>query len=183
MKIRLASPLQKDSIVDGLGIRTVIWTQGCAHGCPGCHNPGTHDFDGGALFELEEIKKTIDTLENQDGITFSGGDPVYQIEPVIDLAEYARKRNLTVWLYSGFEYEEILKMPLGKKLLKSIDVLVDGKFILEKRTLEAPFRGSSNQRIIDTQKSLKENKVILLEELMRKRTINKLYEKDEDVYI
>ena len=166
MKIRLASPLQSDSVVDGTGIRTVIWTQGCAHKCPYCHNPMTHDFNGGVDYDIEDIKKEIDNLEGQDGITFSGGDPLYQIEPVIELSKYIHSKKMNIWCYSGFTYEEILKMSKGKELLSNIDVLVDGLFEIKKRSLDLPFRGSSNQRVIDVQKSLKQNKVVLLKEEM-----------------
>ncbi len=183
MKIRLASPLQSDSVVDGTGIRTVIWTQGCSHACPGCHNPGTHDFSGGREFDLEEIEADIDALVGQTGITFSGGDPLYQIEPVIELAKYIKKKRLNIWVYTGFTYEEVLKMKKGPELLAQIDVLVDGKFELSKRSLDAPFRGSTNQRIIDVPASLKNGKVVLKEDLMKKKDLSPLYRKAEDIYV
>ena len=87
MKIRLAAELQPDSIVDGEGIRTVIWTQGCPHGCKGCHNPSTHDFDGGALVDVEEIIEELKQLKGQDGITLSGGDPVCQSGACIEICK------------------------------------------------------------------------------------------------
>lgn len=183
MTIRLAADLQHDSVVDGLGVRTVIWTQGCAHNCPFCHNPLTHDFDGGIIVDIDEIKAEIDTLKGQDGITLSGGDPVYQIEPCIEISKYAHSKNLNVWCYSGFTYEEILKMKKGKELLENIDVLVDGLFEIDKRSLDLPFRGSSNQRIIDTKKSLEEDKVVTISYLMKKKDISPLYKKDKDIYI
>ena len=167
MTIRLATNLQRDSVVDGLGVRTVIWTQGCAHNCPFCHNPLTHDFDGGIEVDLEDIKKEIDNLSGQDGITLSGGDPLYQIDASIEISKYAHEKNLNVWCYSGFTYEEIMK--LAKKnskyieALEQIDVLVDGPFIEKLKSFDVKFRGSSNQRIIDIPKSLKENKIILIE--------------------
>ena len=86
MQIRLASDLQTDSVVDGTGIRTVIWTQGCAHHCPGCHNPETWSFDDGELVDVEDVIERINELEGQDGITFSGGDPFYQPEACTILA-------------------------------------------------------------------------------------------------
>lgn len=183
MKIRLASDLQTDSIVDGIGVRTVIWTQGCAHACPGCHNPGTHEFHGGVEVDVEEVKSALDEIEGQDGVTFSGGDPLYQIEPVIELSKYIKSKKLNIWVYSGFTYEEIISMPKGKELLKTIDCLVDSKFELEKRSLDLLFRGSENQRIIDTQESLKKGKVVLFEELMQKKDIKPLYKKDEEIFI
>ena len=168
MKIRLAIPyLQPDSIVDGEGIRTVIWTQGCAHKCPGCHNPQTHSFEDGYLLDIEEVKEMIDDLEGQDGITFSGGDPLYQVEACLELAKYIKTKKLNIWCYTGFTYETLLHMAEKKKeildFLKTIDVLIDGPFILEKKSLDCPFRGSTNQRIIDTKKSIKEKKLCFVE--------------------
>ena len=93
MQIRLAAELQKDGIVDGEGLRAVLWTQGCSHNCPGCHNPSTHDFNGGALVDLEEVYLWIDELEGHDGITLSGGDPMYQPEQCLYIAKYAKKKG------------------------------------------------------------------------------------------
>lgn len=167
MKIRLAAYLQPDSIVDGEGIRTVIWTQGCPHNCLGCHNPETHDINGGALIDLEEVYEIIDSLEGQDGITFSGGDPFMQPKECSEIAKYARSKGLNIWSYSGFTFENLLslseKKPEFMDFLKEIDVLVDGKFELSKKSYNCIFRGSSNQRIIDVKKSLKAKKVILVE--------------------
>ena len=168
MKIRLAVDyLQEDSIVDGEGIRTVIWTQGCRHKCPGCHNPGTHSFDGGYLLDVEEVKTMIDNLEGQDGITFSGGDPFYQPEECAVLAKYAKKKGLNIWCYTGFTYESLMKLSENNSsilnFLREIDVLIDGPFLLEKKSLDAIFRGSTNQRIIDVKKSLNDKHVVLVE--------------------
>ena len=100
MKIRLATPeIQKDSIVDGEGIRSVIWTQGCPHNCEGCHNPSTHSFDGGVLVSLDDIKKQIDELDAQEGITFSGGDPMMQPEACLEIAKYCKSKGYNIWLY------------------------------------------------------------------------------------
>lgn len=185
MTIRLAAPLQKDSVVDGEGIRTVIWTQGCAHACPFCHNPLTHDFNGGFEMDLDTLKKEIDSLEGQTGITFSGGDPLYQIKPVLELSKYINKtrKDLNIWCYSGFTYEEILKMPQGRELLSNIDILVDGLFEIDKRSLDLPFRGSSNQRIIYAKESIRKNKIVLNEELMKPKDISPLYKKDDSIFI
>lgn len=175
MEIRLASELQIDSVVDGLGIRTVLWTQGCSHNCLGCHNPCTHDFNGGFLRDIESVKEDIACLEFQDGITFSGGDPFFQAEQCAILAEYTKSLGMDVWCYTGFTFEKLLEMSKSNlciiNFLENIDVLVDGKFELEKRDLSLEFRGSSNQRIIDVKKSLKENKVIELE-LNKEEDIN-----------
>ena len=168
MTIRLAAPLQSDSVVDGFGIRTVIWTQGCSHNCPFCQNPQTHDFLGGANFTIEDIKEEIKNLKNQDGITFSGGDPLFQIDAILELSKYAKSIGLNVWCYTGFTYEEILEM--NKKnskymeFLENIDVLVDGKFINDLKDLNLLFRGSSNQRLINIKETLKLNKIVLIPE-------------------
>ena len=166
--IRLAADLQSDSIVDGPGLRTVIWTQGCAHNCPGCQNPQTWDFNGGAEVPLEMVYDAIDELEYQTGITFSGGDPMYQPYPCAKLAKYCKEKGYNIWVYTGFTYDEIIKMskkePIYLEFLKYIDVLVDGKFILEQKDLNQLFRGSKNQRLIDIPKSLKSNKVVLFDE-------------------
>ena len=167
MKIRLAADLQTDSIVDGDGIRTVIWTQGCPHNCPGCHNPSTHDFKSGDLIDIEDVLKRIDNLVFQDGITFSGGDPMCQAEACSIIAKYARGQGLNVWCYTGYTFEELLIMCKSNKhimnFLNCIDVLVDGKFMMEYRSLDCKFRGSTNQRLIDVKKSLANSKVYLLE--------------------
>ncbi len=168
MKIRLASPvLMPDSIVDGEGIRTVLWTQGCLHKCPGCQNPQTHSFTDGFILDIEEVKKQIDDLDGQDGITFSGGDPFYQVDECIEIAKYIKSKKMSIWCYTGFTYEVLLKLSLDNpkilEFLKLIDVLVDGPFILEKKSLDCAFRGSTNQRIINTKESLKCKKVVLVE--------------------
>ena len=175
MEIRLAADLQKDSIVDGEGIRTVIWTQGCPHNCLGCHNPITHDFNGGALVDIEYIKEEIDKLDGQDGITFSGGDPFVQPLACSILAKYAKEKGLNIWCYTGYTFEHLLELSKVKsdikKFLDQIDVLVDGKFELSKKSYSAIFRGSSNQRIIDVKKSLKTNKTVLIEKYIIKEEI------------
>lgn len=180
MKIRLATPiLLEDSIVDGEGIRTVIWTQGCAHMCPGCHNPQTHSFDDGFELDIEEVKQQIDELEGQDGITFSGGDPFYQVDACLELAKYIKSKKMTVWCYTGFTYEVLLSLsknnPKIIEFLKIIDVLIDGPFLLEQKSLDCTFRGSKNQRIIDTKESLKNKKVCLVEKYYKnnKKTNNR----------
>ena len=168
MEIRLASPvLQTDSIVDGEGIRAVLWTQGCSHNCPGCQNPQTHSFKDGILVDIEEIKEQIDELEGQDGVTFSGGDPLYQVEACLEIAKYIKSKKMNVWCYTGFTFEGLLTLsksnPKIIELLKTIDVLVDGPFVLEKKSYDCIFRGSTNQRIIDSKESIKKGKVCLVE--------------------
>lgn len=184
MTIRLAAPLQSDSVVDGFGVRTVIWTQGCSHNCPFCQNPQTHDFEGGALFDIEDILEELDNLENQDGITLSGGDPLFQIDAVTIVAKHAKEIGLNVWCYTGFTYEQILK--LGEKnhkyleFLNYLDVLVDGKFDNNKKDLNLLFRGSSNQRLINMPETLKNNRIILIPE---SDGIIESFQKKEKMYI
>ena len=166
--IRLAADLQTDSIVDGPGLRAVLWTQGCGHHCKGCQNPQTWDFEGGGLVPLDAVFEAIDELEYQTGLTFSGGDPMFQAEACNEIAEYARKKGLNIWVYTGFTYEQVLKMakkdPIYMDFLKKIDVLVDGKFQLANRNLSILFRGSTNQRLIDVPKSLETGNVVLIDE-------------------
>ena len=165
MKIRLAGPIESDSIVDGEGIRTVIWTQGCVHNCYGCQNPETHSFDDGVLTDTDEVIKILDELVGQDGITLSGGDPICQAEACLEIAKHAKTSGLNVWCYTGYTFEQLLAMAKSKssilELLQNIDMLVDGKFVLAEKSLEVKFRGSKNQRIIDVKKSLEENKAII----------------------
>lgn len=166
--IRLAADLQSDSIVDGPGLRTVIWTQGCSHNCPGCQNPTTHDFNGGGLVEIELVKEAIDELEYQTGITFSGGDPMFQPYACNELAEYCKSKGYNIWVYTGFTYEELIKLgernSIYMEFLSNIDVLVDGKFIEEEKNLNLLFRGSNNQRLIDVPKTLEKGEIVLLNE-------------------
>lgn len=154
----------EESIVDGPGFRIVIFFQGCAHHCYGCHNPETWDFEGGKEVSFDLIKKIIDDNPYADGITLSGGDPLYQIDASIEIAEYAKSKGLDVILYTGFLFEEVLEMTKAnqrlKDLLNNVDTLIDGPFILEQRHLSLKFRGSSNQRIIDVKKSLMQNKIV-----------------------
>lgn len=173
MKIRLAAPLTIDSIVDGPGLRTVIWTQGCIHNCKGCHNPQTHDMEGGFLAEVEEIIGQIKASKLQKGITLSGGDPFLQARSLVPIAMAAKETGMDVWAYTGFKWEQLMnrKHPFHQDfidLLEWTDVLVDGRFILEQKK-QLLFRGSANQRIIDVGKSMEQKEIVLLEEYMEER--------------
>ncbi len=163
MKIRLAADLQEDSIVDGKGIRTVIWTQGCSHNCPYCQNPKTHDFNGGELVEIDDVITRLEGLTGQDGVTFSGGDPMFQPKECSILAKKVHELGMNVWTYTGFTFEELLEKGNSDILdfLSNIDVLIDGRFEIDKKSMDLEFRGSSNQRIIDVPKSLENHQVIL----------------------
>ena len=166
MEIRLAANLQEESIVDGPGFRAVIWTQGCNHHCPGCHNPQTWSFQGGGLVPVSEVIEQIDNLKYHDGITFSGGDPMYQADACYEIAYHAKQKGLNIWCYTGFTYEELLALNNKdiNNFLSVIDVLVDGPFIQSQRSLELLFRGSANQRLIDMNKTREQNIIILFDE-------------------
>ena len=149
------SGITPESIVDGEGIRYVIFTQGCPHHCVGCHNPQTHSFDGGKLVLIEDILDDISKRKKWiDGITISGGEPFCQTDQCSIIAERAQELGLTVWCYTGYLFENLYRQ--GSELLKHIDVLVDGPFVQNEKSLELNFRGSRNQRVIDIPKSLKE---------------------------
>mgnify|MGYP000261534653 CR=1 FL=1 len=159
MKLRLFGCVN-DSIVDGPGLRYTIFVQGCHHNCLGCHNPESHDINGGYVKEIAEILKEIDENPLLDGITLSGGEPMLQVETLIELSKEVKKRNLNIILYSGYTYEQIIDDVNKKSLLELCDILIDGKFELEKRSLSLLYRGSSNQRLINVQESLKQNCII-----------------------
>ena len=165
MRISL-SGVTGDSIVDGPGLRLTIFTQGCLHHCPGCHNPQTHDPEGGSWADTEDILAAAAENPLLDGITLSGGDPFLQPVPCLALAEGAHKIGLNVWTYTGYTWEALWEENAPEKiaLLKETDVLVDGPFLLAERSLELRFCGSRNQRLIDVKKSLAEDKVVLWEE-------------------
>lgn len=177
MKIRLASELQTDSIVDGEGIRTVIWTQGCPHHCPGCHNPETFSFAGGFEVEVQDIIKQISELEIQDGITFSGGDPFVQSEECAEIAKAAKKLGLSTWAYTGYTFDELLIKRQENKgieeFMNNLDVIIDGRFVLEEKSYDIYYRGSRNQRIINVQESLKTNKIVLIDKYMVDKPIKR----------
>lgn len=158
MKIRIAG-IVPESFVDGAGIRFAIFMQGCLRNCAGCHNPATHDLNGGKIFDTDEIIAAIKKNPLLTGITLSGGEPFLQIAPATELARAAKNLGLNVWCYTGYKFEEI---PDGaEELLKNIDVLVDGAYIEELRDLELNFRGSKNQRVIDLNKTRKLKKIVL----------------------
>lgn len=155
MKIRLAG-IVKESIVDGVGVRFVVFTQGCSRNCEGCHNPETHDFNGGKEYEIAEIVEMMKESPLISGLTISGGEPFSQQEACTELAKEAHKLGLNVWCYTGYEFYEVI----GSPLLREVDVLVDGEFTLSRKSLRHRFRGSSNQRVIDVKESFKQHLVI-----------------------
>ncbi len=163
MKIRLAG-IVDESIVDGRGIRMTVFTQGCPHNCPGCHNPQTHDFSGGTEEDTDEIFERFCENPLLRGITFSGGEPFCQPVPLKELADRVHSVKKDVTIYSGWTYEQLLAMhdPDVNALLSVCDVLVDGPFIEELKDPDLLFRGSGNQRLIDMRATRENGHVVLL---------------------
>ena len=157
--LRIAG-LVDESIVDGPGFRYAVFIQGCMHNCPGCHNPHTHDPNGGREIVIDEIVDNIKKNPLLDGITLTGGDPFLQAGPCALLAQKVKQLGLTVVTYTGYTLEELLKRPDFMPLLKQTDILIDGPFQIEKRSLDLLYKGSLNQRIIDVPASLKAGKTV-----------------------
>jgi anaerobic ribonucleoside-triphosphate reductase activating protein len=157
LSVRIAG-LIHDSIVDGPGLRYVVFVQGCLIDCEGCHNPEAQNVDGGTEMPVDEI--IADMLGNPltDGLTLSGGEPFLQAAECVKLSAAARENGLNVWTYSGYMFEELFDRARSeqavKELLELTDVLIDGPFVLAERTLSLKWRGSRNQRLIDVQKSI-----------------------------
>lgn len=158
--IRLAAPLTYDSIVDGPGLRMVLWTQGCPHACTGCHNPETWDCLGGYLEEVDTVIQEMKQHKLQSGLTISGGEPLLQVEALLPIVKVAKEIGLNIWLYTGFCYEDIIKNTQVSDILQYVDVLVDGPFIQELKSYELVFKGSSNQRVIDVKETMHNNRIV-----------------------
>ena len=162
--MRIANTVS-DSIVDGPGLRFTVFTQGCPHRCPGCHNPETHDPAGGREASVAELTAQLLSNPLTDGLTLSGGEPFCQPEECAALARAAHEKGLNVWVYTGYTYEKLLReaAPGALALLEQTDVLVDGPFLLERKSYAALFRGSSNQRLIDVRASRAAGRAVLWE--------------------
>ena len=162
--IRLAG-VARESIVDGPGIRFTVFVQGCPHHCPGCHNPTTHDPNGGYDCEMQKILDAMDKNPLLRGITLSGGEPFEQAPALLKLAKAVRERGKDVVAYSGYTFEELMEkakaVPEIKELLSLCCMLVDGRFVLAERDLTLRFRGSRNQRLIDPVASIEKGEVVL----------------------
>ena len=153
----------EDTTVDGPGFRTSVYSSGCPHHCPGCHNPQSWSIDNGHPVEIEEILKVILDDPFAD-VTFTGGDPMFQPQGFTALAKAIKQHsNKNIWCYTGYRFEELLQNPAQRTLLEQIDTLVDGRFIEALKDEELRFRGSSNQRIIDVQASLKKGDIVVME--------------------
>lgn len=161
MKISVISIIESTS-VDGQGLRTTVYCAGCGHRCKGCHNPQSWDINSGIMTDVDVLADRL--LATGEDITFSGGDPMFQAEAFAELASKIKTQsNRNIWCYTGYRIEQLLKNPKAMALLKNIDVLVDGQFELALRDENLLFRGSSNQRLIDVQKSLAKGEVVLYE--------------------
>lgn len=151
----------EDTMVDGPGFRTSIYCAGCPNACPGCHNPKSWNIENGRMMTTEDIMKIIES-DPFANVTFSGGDPMFQPEGFTELAQAIRKRtNKTIWCFSGFTFEALVRNEKQRELLRLIDVLVDGPFVQALRDEDLLFRGSSNQRLIDVPRSLEEGRAVL----------------------
>ena len=162
--------IDKCSVSNGLGVRTVLWISGCNIHCKNCHNQSTWDFNSGIPFTDDTMQEILYDLSKPyiKGLTLSGGHPLDPINAPEVLKIVKRVKmvfpNKDIWIYTGYVWEDIIKNDTLKEILKRTDVLVDGAYIDELRDISLPFRGSSNQRIIDVQESLKQNQVILWKE-------------------
>lgn len=156
------SGIVQESIVDGPGMRATIFFQGCPHKCAGCHNPQTHDPEGGSVQELDILLEPILGNPILDGITLSGGEPFFQAEAAAEIARRAHAAGLNVWTYTGYTFEELLASdtPGWQSLLRETDILVDGRFLQSQKTLDKPFVGSKNQRLICVADSLSAGKAV-----------------------
>lgn len=155
--------ITKDDMLNGDGLRVVLWVAGCNHCCKECQNPITWDPEGGVLFDERAKQEIFLELEKSyvSGITFSGGDPLYTANTyeITELAKEVKEKfpKKSVWLYTGYEWEAIMGYPV----MQYVDVVVDGKFEVDRADKQLKWRGSSNQRVIDVQKTKKHGRVIL----------------------
>lgn len=160
-KLKLAGVIP-ESYTDGTGIRYTIFVQGCKHHCKNCHNPETWDFNAGKSVDIDILYDDIIANKMLDGVTFSGGDPMFQAKSCAELAKKLKENtNLNIWVYTGFKLEDIWDNEEYAELLKYADILVDGRYQDECRNLTLKFRGSSNQRIINLKESKKNGRIVL----------------------
>lgn len=154
-----------DSIVDGPGLRFAVFVQGCSHHCPGCHNPGSQAFEGGTTVAIAELVEDIRKNGLVRDVTISGGEPFDQAEACAELASQLKARGYKLWTYTGYVYEDLAARDdeAVRTLLDMTDVLVDGPFVLSKKSLGLKYRGSSNQRLIDMEKTRTKGSVTLWE--------------------
>jgi anaerobic ribonucleoside-triphosphate reductase activating protein len=152
--------IQRDSITNGIGVRDVIFLQGCSHRCKGCHNPGTWDYNGGEHRFVGDL--ALELSDSSNNVTISGGEPLDQFANLVALCRLLKKQGKSIWVYTGHTVDPT--KAIYKTLAEFVDVIVDGRFVLELKDSELLFRGSSNQRLIDLPKSTKTNEIVLWEE-------------------
>lgn len=161
MKLRVAG-MVNDSVVDGPGWRFTVFVQGCPHCCPGCHNPHTHDFNGGEEIETADVLQKVEANPLLDGVTFSGGEPFCQAAPLAELGQALKKKGYDIITYTGFTFEELFARAqddeAARALLAVTDLLIDGPFLQEQKRYDLRFRGSVNQRILDCPKSMEQGR-------------------------
>lgn len=164
--IQLSGRVQQ-SIVDGPGLRYTIFTQGCPHACPGCHNPETWSFKGGTTVAVSTLVKEMESNPLLQGVTFSGGEPLSRPGELLPLAKAVKDMGKNIVCYTGYTFEELLELQKENtalaQLLPYIDMLIDGRYEQDKRDLTLLFRGSSNQRILNLPASLEKGAVVLEE--------------------
>ncbi len=164
--------IEKDSLNNGPGVRAVVWCQGCSVKCKGCHNPETWNPSEGREFNLTDMTELVTYLQQDyvSGLTISGGNPLepYTVDYLICMLSEIRKRcpDKTIWLYTGFDitYQRLIEQNSASECCRLCDVVIDGPYVEELRSITIPFRGSTNQHVIDIQKSLKQKKIVLWEE-------------------
>lgn len=160
MKLSILDIIE-DTTVDGPGFRTAIYCAGCPNACPGCHNPESWNIRNGKMMETDEVLAYVLADEFAD-VTFSGGDPMFQADGFAELARKIKANSSkSIWCYTGYRYEDLLRCPQQAELLRWIDVLVDGRFVETLKDPDLLFRGSSNQRLIDVQQSLASGEIRL----------------------
>lgn len=160
MKLSILDIIE-DTTIDGPGFRTAIYCAGCPNACPGCHNPESWNIRNGKMMETDEVLAYVLADEFAD-VTFSGGDPMFQADGFAELARKIKANSSkSIWCYTGYRYEDLLRSPQQAELLRWIDVLVDGRFVETLKDPDLLFRGSSNQRLIDVQQSLASGEIRL----------------------
>ena len=166
MKIHIFG-IEKHSSVNGPGVRYVLFMQGCIHHCPGCQNPESWDPNKGRCYHVEEILFDIYSTKYIDGVTLSGGDPLLQGAATLEIVKALKEKNINIWCYTGWTYEEIDDLKAGKEakeVLSYIDVLVDGRFVLSLLNTSCLYRGSTNQRLIDCKKTKETGEIALADD-------------------
>lgn len=159
--------ITKNDIANGPGVRCVLWVSGCNVHCAGCHNPQTWSFNAGKPFDMIALQELYDSIDKPyiRGLTLSGGNPLDNIPEILHICRTVKEKfpNKDIWLYSGYTFEQIKEWQAAMCVLEYVDVLVDGPYIEEQRDITLKWRGSKNQRVIRVQETLKQNKIVTLQ--------------------